>query len=86
MVVRAFGGRPTGNTKGVAKADPVRAYEGGDFPSGGCGCRARPGWRSARRVCFVPVVALVPLVVESSMQKWHSVLAWGCRSLVLDRG
>ena len=69
MVVRAFGGRHTGDTKGVAETDPVRAYEIGDLPSSGCGRRTRPGWRSAWRVCFVPVVALVPLVVESSMKK-----------------
>ena len=75
MVVRAFGGRHTGNTRDVGETDPVHAYKGGDLPSGGCGRRARPGWRSAWRVCFVPVVVLVSLVVESSMQKWQSVLA-----------
>ena len=26
----------------MAEADPVREYEGGDLPSNGCGCRARP--------------------------------------------
>ena len=29
---------------------------------------------------------LVPLIVQSSSQKWHSVLTWGCSRLVLDRG
>ena len=29
---------------------------------------------------------LVPLVVQSSSQKWHSVLTWDCSRLVLDRG
>ena len=29
---------------------------------------------------------LVPLIVQSSSQKWHSVLTWGCSRPVLDRG
>ena len=52
----------------------------------GRGGAAPGGCASSLLVCFVPVVALVPLVVESSRKKWYSVPAWGCSRLVLNRG